>query len=388
MKYIDEVQLSNKTVLLRVDFNVSLNPAHHITNDERIRQTLPTILYLLKQHNSVILISHLGNPKGVDATLSLKEVSQRLQELLPSAKVIFVKDFKSLSREKTRTGNLNELYLLENIRFHSGEKANDLAFAKELALLGDVYVNDAFSVSHRTAATTVSLPSLLPAFGGLLLKKEVEALTQILKHPKHPFVALLGGAKISTKMQLLEKIITVSDEVLLGGGIANTFLLALGNEVGKSLVETNEKKLVLHLLKLAKEHNTSVLLPVDAIVGDKKGSYTKEKSIQDITASDQILDIGTQTQAMFGSSIAHAKTILWNGPFGMIEVDAYKRGTDFLYYTIAENKDATSVVGGGETLAALTNKDHLERISHISTGGGAMLAYIEKGTLPGIEALQ
>lgn len=388
MKYIDEVTITHKTILLRVDYNVSLNPAHHITNDERIKQTLPTIQYLLKQHNSLILLSHLGSPKGVDPALSLTEVAKRLQTLLPTHKVVLVKDFKSLSREKTRKSNLNEIFLLENIRFHKGEQNNDEAFAHELATMGDVYVNDAFSVSHRKAASIVSLPTLLPAYGGLLLKKEVNALTQILDQPKKPFVALLGGAKISTKMQLLERIITLADEVLLGGGIANTFLLAKGKEIGASLSEPTEKKVALHLLSLAEKSNTTILLPVDVIVGDKLGRHTEEKSLQDIKSTDQIFDIGTQSQALFGSALAHAKTILWNGPFGMIEVAAYKRGTDFIYYAIAENKTAISVVGGGETLSALTNKDHLERITHISTGGGAMLAYIENGTLPGIAALQ
>jgi len=283
--------------------------------------------------------------------------------------------------------NPNVIFMLENIRFHKGEDANDLSFAKELASFADVYVNDAFSVSHREAASIVQLPTLLPSFAGILMKKEVEEISRIISSSKRPFVSLLGGAKISTKIKLLKKIITLSDEILLGGGLANTFLLAKGIEIGHSLAEISEIKTAQHLLTFASENTCSILLPVDAIVGDKQGHNTQEVSIRNITKNDSIFDIGPQTQALYGAAILQAQTIIWNGPFGVIENPVYKRGTDFLYYTITQNPQAHSLVGGGETLAALSKKEDLDHITHISTGGGAMLSYIENGSLVGIDAL-
>lgn len=384
---IDDVSLKNKTVLVRVDYNISLDERHHIINDERIKQSLPTLELLLKNNNTLILLSHLGKPHGPEEKFSLKPVSLRLQQLLPSVKIVFIEDFKDLVREKTRMDNPNVIFMLENIRFHKGEDANDLSFAKDLASLADVYVNDAFSVSHREAASIVLLPTLLPSFAGILMKKEVEQISRIISSSKHPFVALLGGAKISTKIKLLKKIITLSDEILLGGGLANTFLLAKGIEIGHSLAEMSEIKTAQHLLTFASENTCSILLPVDAIVGDKQGHNTREVSIRNISKNESIFDIGPQTQALYGAAILQAKTILWNGPFGVIENPVYKRGTDFLYYTITQNSQAHSLVGGGETLAALSKKEDLDHITHISTGGGAMLSYIENGSLVGIDAL-
>lgn len=384
---IDDVSLKNKTVLVRVDYNISLDERHHIINDERIKQSLPTLELLLKNNNTLILLSHLGKPHGPEEKFSLKPVSLRLQQLLPSVKIVFIEDFKDLVREKTRMDNPNVIFMLENIRFHKGEDANDLSFAKDLASLADVYVNDAFSVSHREAASIVLLPTLLPSFAGILMKKEVEQISRIISSSKHPFVALLGGAKISTKIKLLKKIITLSDEILLGGGLANTFLLAKGIEIGHSLAEMSEIKTAQHLLTFASENTCSILLPVDAIVGDKQGHNTREVSIRNISKNESIFDIGPQTQALYGAAILQAKTILWNGPFGVIENPVYKRGTDFLYYTITQNSQAHSLVGGGETLAALSKKEDLDHITHISTGGGAMLSYIENGSLVGIDSL-
>jgi len=384
---IDDVSLKNKTVLVRVDYNISLDERHHIINDERIKQSLPTLELLLKNNNTLILLSHLGKPHGPEEKFSLKPVSLRLQQLLPSVKIVFIEDFKDLVREKTRMDNPNVIFMLENIRFHKGEDANNLSFATELASFADVYVNDAFSVSHREAASIVQLPTLLPSFAGILMKKEVEEISRIISSSKRPFVSLLGGAKISTKIKLLKKIITLSDEILLGGGLANTFLLAKGIEIGHSLAEISEIKTAQHLLTFASENTCSILLPVDAIVGDKQGHNTQEVSIRNITKNDSIFDIGPQTQALYGAAILQAQTIIWNGPFGVIENPVYKRGTDFLYYTITQNPQAHSLVGGGETLAALSKKEDLDHITHISTGGGAMLSYIENGSLVGIDAL-
>jgi phosphoglycerate kinase len=388
MKYIDEVQLTHKTILLRVDFNVSLNPNHSISDDARIRMSLPTIQYLLKHHNKIILIAHLGEPEKRNAADSLTRVTQRLKHYLPHHPIHFVEDFTketSVFKEQKE----NELILLENIRFYPGEVKNDPAFAKELAKLGDVYVNDAFSVCHRKQVSIVGLPALLPSYAGLLLKKEITSLEMIMKHPQKPFIALMGGKKISTKIQFLNKLVTMADHLLLGGGLANTFLLAQGFEMGGSIVAKEELSLAKKLITLAKKEHTEILLPKDAVVGSELASkQTNVKKITDIQKHDLVLDIGPETQADFGAVIDRARTIVWNGPLGYIENPQFKRGTDFLYYSITQNSHAISVVGGGDTLAAINNKEYLDKLTHISMGGGAMLEFIENGTLPGIEALK
>lgn len=387
MKYIDEVQLSNKRVLLRVDFNVSLNPNHSIADDVRIRQSLPTIEYLLRHHNKLILLAHLGDPEKRNAADSLIRVSRRLQEYLPHNKVVFVEDFltddKQLKEQKE-----NEIILLENIRFYPGETKNDPDFAQKLAAFGDVYVDDAFSVAHRKHVSIVGLPAILPAYAGLLLKKEITSLEMIMKHPQKPFVAIMGGKKISTKIKFINKLVTIADYLLLGGGLANTFLLAKGLKLGDSLADNEEITLAKKILSLAKKEKTEIILPQDTVVGPNlHAQQTKIKKVEDIEKNDLVLDIGPETQADFGAIIAKARTIVWNGPVGYMENPHFKRGTDFIYYSITENRYAISVVGGGDTLAAI-NKEYLNKITHISMGGGAMLEFIENGTLPGIEVLK
>jgi phosphoglycerate kinase len=386
MKFIDEVEIKNKTVLLRVDMNVSLNPNHSIADDARIRSSLPTIEHLLKHGNKLIIIAHLGEPTMRNADDSLIRVKNRLQEYLPSSKISFVEDF--LKNPDTATRNDSPIVLLENIRFYEGETKNDPDFAKNLAALGEVYVNDAFGVSHRKHASVVGIAEHLPSFGGLLLKKEITMLSKLTVHPKKPFVAIMGGKKITTKIKFINKLITVADYLLLGGGLANTFLMAEGHSLGDSLAEEEELKLAKEILNHAKKENTHIILPEDAVVASNKNSDTGEvKKIKDIKAQDVILDIGPETEAEFGAIIDDARTIVWNGPVGYMENPVFKRGTDFLYYSITENGEAISVVGGGDTLAAIAKKEYLEKITHISTGGGAMLEFIENGTLPGIEAL-
>lgn len=385
MKYIDQVEIKNKRVLLRVDYNVPLKGTA-IVNDERIKQSLPTINYLRKNHNTIILLSHLGRPQGRDESLSLKPIAHHLEQLLEQ-KVSFVPDLASLPMEITRTGNLSHIFLLENIRFYPGEEKNDQEFAKQLASGGDVYVNDAFSVSHRSSASVVGLPHLLPSFGGLLLKKEVETIGHAIKDPKHPFVAILGGAKISTKLHLLTRLIEIADFILLGGAMANTMLLALKDEVGRSLVERKEVGHARKLIDLARAKRTRLLVPTDVIVGDKDGKHASLKLVQSVTSHDRIYDLGVETQAIYGQAILQAKTIIWNGPMGLFETPLYARGTEFIYYAITANSQAISIIGGGETITAIAGKDNLDKVTHISTGGGAMLEFIENGTLPGIEAL-
>jgi len=387
MKFIDEVDIKNKTVLLRVDFNVSLNPNLTIADDLRIRQSLPTIEYLLKHNNKLILISHFRKPEERNVTDSLLRIKHRLAEYLPTHKIWFVTDF--LKNPETVTERDDEIILLENIRFYPGEMANDPELAKQLASLGDVYVNDAFSESHRKAASIVGLPKLLPSYGGLLLKKEITMLSKLLKNPKKPFVAIIGGKKITTKIKFIDKLASKADFLLLGGGLANTFVAAEGHGLGNSVMDEKEVQMAKHILSLARKEHTRFVLPKDAVVGDELDSKMSEvKKIDAIDKNDHILDIGPETQAEFGRILGEARTIVWNGPVGYIENPVFKRGTDFLYYSITENSKAVSIVGGGDTLAAISKKEYLNKITHISTGGGAMLEFIENGTLPGIEALK
>lgn len=388
MKFIDDVTIEHKTVLLRVDFNVSLNPNHAIADDARIKQSLPTIEYLLKHKNKLIIIAHLGEPEKRNTNDSLHPVAKRLQEYLPHNRVILIDDFLKASEQLSRqTGS--EIFILENIRFYPGEQANDPEFAEQLAALGEIYVNDAFGVSHRKAASVVGLPKLLPSYGGLLLKKEITVLDGIMKHPKKPFVAIIGGKKIETKIKFISKLTAVADSLLIGGGLANTFIAAEGFSVGKSLISEENISFAKQLLAHAKREHTQLFLPSDVVVGNSLSSKTSEiKKITEIRKDEEALDIGPETQAAFGKVINEANTIVWNGPVGYMENQEFKRGTDFLYYSITDNNHVTSVVGGGDTLSAISKKEYLDKITHISTGGGAMLEFIENGTLPGIEALK
>lgn len=386
--YIDEHPIRQERVVVRVDFNVSLNKQHHITNDIRIKQSLPTLERLLKDKNKLTLLSHLGQPKGKEASLSLKPIVSALQQLVPKYTIQLIPSIKEL-QEKLPRQTTKDIFVLENIRFFPEEKKNDIHFSRQLASFFDCYVNDAFSVSHRAASSIVGIPAYLPHFGGLLLKKEIETIDKALNTPSHPFISILGGAKISSKIPLIEKLITSSDIVILGGGIANTFLAAQGKEIGQSLAEKSLMEEAAMLMEIAKENKTVILLPIDGIVADSTDSKTgNEKMVDALTSTDMILDIGPETQKRYAEAISTAKTIIWNGPLGYFENSLFKKGTDAVYEAVASNSAVTSIVGGGETLAALTHEKHLERITHISTGGGAMLEFVEKGTLPGIEALK
>lgn len=389
MKYIDGNDISNKRVILRVDFNVSLNPNFTIADDVRIRQAIPTIELLLKQKNKIILITHLGRPEGREEKYSLQKVAKDLETYIPGYQVKLISDFLTEPHETFMAQEEQTIILLENIRFYTEEQANDPEFAKKLAALGDIYVNDAFSVSHRADASIVGIPALLPSYAGLLLKKEITMLQKAVDHPEKPVVTILGGSKISSKINLITKLCTIADTVILGGGIANTFLAAQGYKLGKSLVEEKEMETAKKLMALAEKEQTTLLLPHDVVVSEEKTHHTSSiKGLTEINEDERILDLGPATLAQYGQHIATAKTIIWNGPVGYFENPAFRRGTDFTYYAITQNPHAFSVVGGGETLAAIENKEYLDHISHISTGGGAMLEFIENGTLPGIEALK
>jgi len=381
--YVDEIEIREKNILLRVDFNVSLNPDHSIANDARITQALPTINYLLKNNNRLILISHLGRPKGFDKRLSLKVVVDRLKEYLKDVSISF-----SENLEEVRKKN-DQIVVLENIRFFSEEKNYSTLFAKKLSSLAEIYVNDAFGVCHRADTSIVGPPQFLPSYGGLLLKKEITMLDKVLKDPQKPVVAVIGGAKVSTKINLLEKLTKLVDYLIIGGGLANTFLCAQNYSIGNSFCEYEATQVAHRFLAKQMNKKPYIILPKDAVIAKEKES--KEKivvKIDDIPKDYSIFDLGPQTLAEIGYILAKAKTIIWNGPVGYFENPNFRDGTDFIYYSITHNQQAISVVGGGDTLAAISKKEYLEKITHISTGGGAMLEYIEKGTLPGIEVLR
>ncbi len=389
--YIDKAHIRNKKVLVRVDYNVSMGVKNKIADDARIRQSLPTLSKLLQGNNKLILTAHLGRPEERNEKDSLRPVVEDLKKLLPHVPIHLVDDFysydgkKMLSEQKEGT-----IFVIENIRFYEGERNNDEAFAKDLASLAEVYVNDGFGVSHRDSPSVTGVAKFLPSYGGLLLEREVEMISHLIRHPKKPFVAIIGGAKVSGKLQLLYRLTEIADFLILGGGISNTFLLADGKNIGKSLAEHDMVDEVKKIQHHAKEKDTVILNVEDVVVGNKEDvdAGGEVKKCDEVGDDDVILDVGPLSQAKYAKVILEAKTLIWNGPLGYIENPQYARGTDFLYYTITQNNQVLSVVGGGETMAALGKKEYLDNITHISTGGGAMLEFIEKGTLPGIDALK
>ena len=323
VKYIDDVELEGKTILMRADFNVSLNPnSLTIADDARIRQVIPTIQYLLNRKNKLILVSHLGRPKSErDPKFSLGIICNQLQEYVPGYTVKLIDDFLTEPESTFKNQKDTEIFMYENTRFYPGEKKNDPEFAKKMASHADIFVNDAFGVSHREDASVVGVAKWLPSYGGLLLKKEIQMLSMVLKKPEKPFVAAIGGAKIETKIKVLDRMMELADHLIIGGALANTFLYAQGIEVGASLVEKDKTELAQKLLFKAAQHDTSVILPSDCIVGDSQeleygGRVCK---VTEVPKDKQILDIGPETKARIGTIIAKAKTIVWNGPVGYFE---------------------------------------------------------------------
>lgn len=389
-KTIRDIKLKGKRVLLKVDYNVSLLDGFRIGDDTRIKQTLPTIEYLLSKDCTLFFVSHLGRPKGKkQSKYSLKPVAKHLQKIL-GRKVNFIEDYiDGKGIEIARKAKKQSINLLENIRFYSEEEANDLKFAKKLANLAEVFVNDAFGAAHRVHASSVGVASYLPSVAGFLLEKEVDVINKALTKPKHPFVAIVGGAKAEDKITCIDRLLEKADVLIVGGGVANTFLKAWGYEVGESLVSHEMVKLAKELFLKASRSQTQMLLPTDVVLGHLKRNVHNGVVTSDrIPKNMQALDIGPRTQAEFGAVIAKAKTIIWNGPMGVYENPKFSVGTEFVYHAIAENRSSLSIVGGGDTLAAINKKEYLKAIDHISTGGGAMLEFIEKGTLPAIDALQ
>jgi phosphoglycerate kinase len=389
---IRDVDVTGKRVFVRVDFNVPLEDGK-VTDDSRIRASLPTIRYLLGHGARVILASHLGRPDGkVQDGLRLRPVAERLTQLL-GRNVPVTGDALGIGTvdavKRLRNG---EALLLENLRFHAEEEKNDPKFAQQLADYADIYVNDAFGTAHRAHASTVGIAQILPAYAGFLMEKEIEMLSSLLDKPAHPFAAIVGGAKVSGKLKVLDTLLSKVDLLVLGGGMANTFLLAQGKSVGKSLAEHDMVDEARRVLADAEREGVKVILPVDVIVAKEVTRGTEYKTLlaEKIPASWHIVDVGKATLALMEETLADVKTVFWNGPLGVFEIPSFAHGTKEIARFLAERADAgaTVVVGGGDSVAAIQQQGLADRFTHISTGGGASLEFLEGHELPGVAVLQ
>jgi len=390
---ISDMEIEGKKVLIRCDFNVPLDERGRITDDTRIKASLPTIRYALGRDCAVILMSHLGRPEGkVKPKMSLKPVAERLGELL-NLKVLMAPDSIGPVVEKmARELKGGEVLLLENLRFHLGEEANDEKFAKQLASLADVFVQDAFGTVHRAHASTSGVPRYLPSAAGFLLQKEIKYLKQALEEPERPFLAVLGGAKISTKIGVIKNLLSRVDTLIIGGAMAYTFLRAENIGTGSSMVEEDRIAMAREILREASEKKVTVLLPLDHLIANRVSQDAESKEISEVTIPEGWIgvDIGSFSIRRFSSTIKSSKTILWNGPMGIFEIDKFSKGTKVIAEAIAQatKKGSISVVGGGDSVAAVTKAGLQDNMSHISTGGGASLEFLEGKELPGIEALK
>jgi phosphoglycerate kinase len=385
---VRDVEVSGKRVFVRVDFNVPLENGV-ITDDTRIRETLPTIQYLTEKGAKVILASHLGRPKGeVVEELRLTQVAARLSELL--GKPVAKADEAIGEAVQTQVAALQngDVLLLENVRFYAGEEKNDPELAKAFAGLADLYVNDAFGAAHRAHASTEGIAHHLPAVSGLLMEKELEVLGKALNHPERPFTAIVGGAKVKDKISVIENLLNIADNIIIGGGLSYTFLKAQGLEIGKSLVDNDKLELALSFINKAKEKGVNFLLPDDIIVADdfSAKANTREVSINEIPADWEGIDIGPKTRAKFAKTIAESKLIVWNGPMGVFEIEPFSHGTRAVAEACAATAGYT-IIGGGDSAAAVEKFHLADKMDHISTGGGASLEFMEGKALPGVVAL-
>ena len=388
-KTVKDIDLKGKKVFVRCDFNVPMDKEQNITDNTRIVAALPTIKYLLEQGCKVILASHLGRPKGeFKPEFSLKPVSKELSRLL-NKEVIMAEDVIGKDA-KTKAENLKEgeILLLENVRFHREETDNDPKFAKELASMAEVYVNDAFGAAHRAHASTAGIAAYLPAVSGFLIEKELEVLGNAINNPERPFMAILGGAKVSDKIGVIDSLLDKVDTLMIGGGMAYTFFKAQGYNVGNSLCEVEKTGLALEAMEKAKAKGVKLMLPVDTKIGKEFDPNTESKTVAwtEIPDGWEGFDIGEKTIEMFKEELQKAKTVIWNGPVGLFEFDQFAIGTNAIAKTLAE-LDATTIIGGGDSGAAVEKAGLADKMTHISTGGGASLEFLEGKKLPGIECL-
>ncbi|NLB41510.1 MAG: phosphoglycerate kinase [Clostridiales bacterium] len=389
-KTLEDLQVSGKRVLVRVDFNVPLNKEKQVTDDNRILGALPTIQYLLKKNAKVILMSHLGRPSGTgfEADFSMAPVAKRLGELLnleiKLANDVIGDHAKSLV-EGIKEG---EVVLLENLRFHKAETKNDPEFAKALASFGDVYINDAFGTAHRAHASTEGVANYLPAAAGYLMQKELEFLGGALDNPAHPFVAILGGAKVSDKIGVIRNLIDKVDTLIIGGGMAYTFFKAMGYEIGKSLLEEDKVELASELIEQAKAKGVNMLLPVDTVVASEFKADAEHKTVHsnEMPEGWMGMDIGPDSMKEFKDAIVNAKLVVWNGPMGVFEMPEFAKGTEAIADYMSQCEGIT-IIGGGDSAAAVKQLGYADKMTHISTGGGASLEFLEGIELPGVAAL-
>ena len=388
-KTIKDIELKGKKVFVRCDFNVPMDENKNITDNARIVGAIPTIKYLLENNCAIILASHLGRPKGeFKQEYSLKPVAKELSKLLEK-EIIMAKDVIG-EDAKTKAKNLKhgEIMLLENVRFHREETDNDEKFAKELASMADVYVNDAFGAAHRAHSSTAGIAKFLPSVAGFLIEKELNFLGKTLEKPERPFVAILGGAKVSDKIGVIDSLLEKVDTLIIGGGMAYTFFKAQGYEVGKSICEIDKLDLARDLMKKAKEKGVKLMLPVDTKVGKEFNVNTESKTVKytEIPSDWEGFDIGEETIKIFSEEVKNAKTVIWNGPVGLFEFPQFAIGTDAIAEVLSEI-DAITIIGGGDSAAAVKKVGLEEKMTHISTGGGASLEFLEGKKLPGIECL-
>ena len=389
-KTVKDIDLKGKKVFVRCDFNVPMDENQNITDNTRIKAALPTIKYLLEQNCKIILASHLGRPKGeVKPEFSLKPVAKELSKLLGKDIIMANDVIGEDATSKAENLKEGEIMLLENVRFHREETDNDPEFAKKLASMAEIFVNDAFGTAHRAHASTTGIADYIPGVAGFLIEKKLKFLGNAINNPERPFVAILGGAKVSDKIGVIDSLLDKVDTLMIGGGMAYTFFKAQGYNVGNSLCEVEKTDLALEEMKKAKAKGVKLLLPIDTKIGKEFKPDTESKTVAWTEIPDEWegFDIGEKTIEMFKKELQNAKTVIWNGPLGLFEFDQFAIGTNEIAKTLAD-LDATTIIGGGDSAAAVTKAGLADKMTHISTGGGASLEFLEGKKLPGIECLQ